>query len=57
MLMLVLSESTDWFTITFPPDPYLHGSGWGEGGRYSPIEVTGLLDVPFRGSNLWTGTA
>ena len=24
---------------------------------YSPIEVTGVLVVPFRGLNLWIGTA
>ena len=29
--------------------------GWGRG--YSPIKVTGVLVVPFRGLNLWIGTA
>ena len=24
---------------------------------YSPVKVTGVLVVPFRGSNLWIGTA
>ena len=26
-------------------------------GGYSPIKVTGVLVVPFRGLNLWIGTA
>ena len=30
-------------------------SRWG-GGGYSPIKVTGVLVVPFRGLNLWIGT-
>ena len=29
----------------------------GRGGGYSPIKVTGVLVVPFRGLNLWIGTA
>ena len=33
------------------------GGGGGGGGRYSPIKVTGVLVVPFTGSNLWIGTA
>ena len=27
--------------------------GGGGGGGYSPIKVTGLLAIPFRGLNLW----
>ena len=30
-------------------------SRWGGGGGYSPIKVTGVLVVPFRGLNLWIG--
>ena len=29
----------------------------GAGGGYSPIKVTGVLVVPFRGLNLWIGTS
>ena len=29
---------------------------WWGGGGYSPVKVTGVLVVPFRGLNLWIGT-
>ena len=31
--------------------------GWGGGGDYSPIKVTGVLVVPFGGLNFWIGRA
>ena len=38
--------------LSLPP-----GGGGGVGERYSSIKVTGVLVVPFRGLNLWIGTA
>ena len=45
-------ETSSLFRYTLLPG----GEGGGVGG-YSPINVTGVLVVPFRGLNLWIGTA